>query len=145
MASENTKEEPNFVVYHSSHEPKKAETPFSDAGQVGNTFYLSEQIGMDHSTRELVSSGIDIETKRTLENIKAVLSQHNLVMADVVKVMVLLDNIEEFAAFNNIYASYFPQKPARTTFAVKALARGAKIEIEVVAVRANSKTPNSKT
>ncbi|MFT7071873.1 MAG: 2-iminobutanoate/2-iminopropanoate deaminase [Patiriisocius sp.] len=100
---------------------------------------------MDHSTRELVSSGIDIETKRTLENIKAVLSQHNLVMADVVKVMVLLDNIEEFAAFNNIYASYFPQKPARTTFAVKALARGAKIEIEVVAVRANSKTPNSKT
>lgn len=110
--------------------------------QVGNTFYLSGQIGMDHSIRELVSGGIDGETKRTLENIKAVLSHHNLVMTYVVKVMVLLDNIEEFAAFNTVYAFFFPQKPALTAFAVKALARGAKIEI---AVRANSKSPNSKT
>jgi len=122
-------------IYHSSHEPKKSDAPFSDAVQVGNTFYLSGQIGMDHGTRELVTGGIEAETRQTLENIKAVLAHHNLEMGDVVKALVVLEDISDFAAFNKIYSSYFPQKPARTTFAAEALARGAKIEIEVVAIK----------
>jgi 2-iminobutanoate/2-iminopropanoate deaminase len=82
-----------------------------------------------------VEGGIKAETIQTLENIKAVLNQHNLKMTDVLKATVILDTISDFSAFNTIYTEYFPQKPARTTFAAQALARGAKIEIEVVAVK----------
>lgn len=128
-------------IFHASHEPKKATAPFSDVVQVGNLFFLSGQIGMDHKDRVLVEGGIEAETKQTLENIKAVLEQHGLKMGDVVKAMVVLDNIEDFAAFNTIYKTYFPHKPARTTFAAEALSAGAKIEIEVVAVK---KDPTSK-
>lgn len=123
------------VTYHASHEPKKATAPFSDAVQVGDLFFLSGQIGMDQSTRTLVEGGIEAETKQTLENIKSVLAHHGMDMSHVVKSLVILDDIEDFAAFNAIYTTYLPQKPARTTFAAEALAAGAKIEIEVIAVK----------
>ena len=122
-------------VFHPSHEPTKAKAPFSDAVQVGNLYFLSGQIGMNQQTRTLVTGGIEAETKQALENIKDVLAHHDLEMKDVVKALVVLDNINDFAAFNSIYQEYFPQKPARTTFAAEALAAGALIEIEVVAVR----------
>ena len=122
-------------IFHPSHEPKKANTPFSDVVQVGDLFFLSGQIGMDHSTRVLVEGGITAETTQVLENIKEVLAQHDMTMDNVVKALVILDDIEDFAAFNAIYTQYLPQKPARTTFAAEALAAGAKIEIEVVAVK----------
>lgn len=125
-------------IFHASHEPKKKDAPFSDVVQVGDLFYLSGQIGMDHATRELVEGGIEAETKQALENIKAVLKLNSIAMTEVVKATVILDDIEDFAAFNEIYKLYFPQKPARTTFAAEALARGAKIEIEVVAVKTRS-------
>jgi 2-iminobutanoate/2-iminopropanoate deaminase len=128
-------ETPNF---YKSHEPKKQDLPFSDAVQIGNTFYLSGQIGMDHVTRELVPGGIEAETKQALGNIRDVLSVHGLQLSDVVKVTVILENIEDFSVFNTIYETYFPQKPARTTFAAKALAKGAKIEIEVIAIKSVS-------
>lgn len=133
--NQENKEEPSVVTFHKSHELKKASAPFSDVVQVGNTYYLSGQIGMDHSSRTLVPGGITAETTQTLENIKDVLAQHEMEMSQVVKAMVILDDINDFAAFNEIYATYFPQKPARTTFAAEALARGAKIEIEVIAVK----------
>lgn len=125
------------VIFHASHEPKKQTAPFSDVVQVGDLYFLSGQIGMNHKTRTLVTGGIQAETKQTLENIKAVLAQHNLAMKDVVKATVILDTISDFGAFNEIYQGYFSQKPARTTFAAEGLARGAKIEIEVVAVKAS--------
>ena len=122
-------------IFHKSHEPKKQDVPFSDAVQIGNTFYLSGQIGMNHDTRELVTGGFEAETLQTIENIQDVLSVHELRLTDVVKVTVILENMEDFLVFNKIYETYFPQKPARTTFAAKALAKGAKIEIEAVAVK----------
>ncbi|MDC8005500.1 RidA family protein [Aureisphaera galaxeae] len=125
-------------IFHASHEPKKQNAPFSDVVQVGDTYYLAGQIGMDHSVRTLVEGGIEAETRQTLENIKAVLAQHDLEMKDVVKAMVVLDDISDFGAFNKIYTQYFPQKPARTTYAAEALAAGAKIEIEVVAYKQRS-------
>ncbi len=125
----------NSVIFHKTHEPKKSEAPFSDAVQVGDLYFLSGQVGMNHTTRKLVDGGIEAETKQTLENIKAVLGHHNMVMEDVVKCTVILANIEDFAAFNAVYKTYFPQKPARTTFAAKGLAVGAKIEIECIAVK----------
>ncbi|MDC7997680.1 RidA family protein [Gilvibacter sediminis] len=125
----------NTPEYHASHLASRQNTPFSDAVQVGNTFYLSGQIGRDHAKGKLVEGGIEAETRQTLENIKAVLNHHGMDMSNVVKALVVLDDIEDFAAFNAIYTSYLPQKPARTTFAAEALAAGAKIEIEVVAVK----------
>lgn len=127
--------EETTVIFHKTHEPKKEQAPFSDIVQVDNLYFLSGQIGMDHSTRTLVEGGIEAETKQTLENIKAVLAQHDMDMSNVVKALVVLDDIEDFAAFNAIYKVYLPQKPARTTFAAEALAAGAKIEIEVIAVQ----------
>ena len=121
------------VVFHETHEPKNMNAPFSDAVQVGNLFFLSGQVGMDHTTRTLVKGGIEAETKQTLENIKAVLKHHGMDMSDVVKCTVILSDINDFKAFNEIYTTYFPQKPARTTFASKGLAVGAKIEIECIA------------
>jgi 2-iminobutanoate/2-iminopropanoate deaminase len=135
------KPEKNFVrseqkpTFFKSHEPKKQTAPFSDIVKVGETYYLAGQIGMDHKTRKLVGATIEGQTKKTLENIKEVLSEHKLHMTDVVKVTVILDHIEDFQAFNKVYEQYFPQKPARTTFAAEALAGGALIEIEVIAVR----------
>lgn len=122
-------------IFHTTHEPKKVNAPFSDAVQVGNIFFLSGQVGMDHSTRKLVSGGIKKETEQTLDNIKEVLQHHAMDMKDVVKCTVILADIEDFSAFNEVYKKYFPQKPARTTFAAKGLAVGAKIEIECIAIK----------
>ncbi|MBW1294914.1 RidA family protein [Aquimarina litoralis] len=125
------------IIFHTTHEPKKVNAPFSDAVQVGDLFFLSGQVGMNHTTRKLVSGGIKEETKQTLENIKDVLEHHNLSMDNVVKCTVILSDIEDFKAFNEVYKTYFPKKPARTTFAAKGLAVGAKIEIECIAARSN--------
>ena len=123
------------AVFHTSHEPKKQDAPFSDVVQVGQFYFLSGQIGMDHSVRELVDGGIEAQTRQTLENIKAVLNHHGLEMSDVVKAMVVLDDMSDFAAFNGVYREYLPQKPARTTFAAKGLAVDALVEIEVMAFK----------
>ncbi len=125
-------------IFHITHEPKKKKAPFSDAVQVGNTFYLSGQIGMNHSTRTLVAGGIKAETQQIFKNISSVLFQHKMSLKDIVKVTVILDDINEFNAFNEVYTIRLPQKPARTTFAAEALARGAKVEIEVIAVKSSN-------
>lgn len=123
------------VTFHSSHWPRKADAPFSDAVAVGDLFFLSGQLGIDDATRQLVSGGIVPETRQTLENIKAILNHHDMTLRDVVKCLVILSDIDDFAAFNDVYKTYLPQKPARTTFAASGLAINAKIEIECVAQR----------
>ncbi len=128
-------QESNEITFHKSHEPKKQSAPFSDAVQAGNLFFLAGQIGMDQRTRTMVSGGIQAETKQVIKNIEAVLQHHGMELDNVVKCTVILSTIDDFSAFNEVYAKYFTKKPARTTFAAKGLARNAKIEIEVVAVK----------
>lgn len=123
------------VIYHESHEVKKQTAPFSDAVQVGNLFFLSGQLGMDHATRTLVEGGIVAETTQAIKNIQAVLEHHKMDLSHVVKCTVILSTMDDFATFNEIYSQYFTNKPARTTFAASGLARNASIEIEVVAVK----------
>lgn len=123
------------ITFHQTHEPKKADAPFSDVVQVGNMYFLSGQIGMNHSVRKLVDGGIEAETTQVIDNIEAVLKQHNLTLKDVVKATVILKDINDFSVFNEIYKTRFPQKPARMTFAASGLAAGASIEIEVVAAK----------
>ncbi|TXE16147.1 RidA family protein [Psychroserpens burtonensis] len=123
------------IVFHKSHEPKKQQAPFSDVVEVNGFLFLAGQVGMNHETRTLVEGGIEAETKQCLENIKAVLEQHDSGLDQVVKCTVILKNIDDFVAFNAVYKSYFSKKPARTTFAASGLAVGALIEIDVIAVK----------
>jgi 2-iminobutanoate/2-iminopropanoate deaminase len=128
-------DEVSIVKHHKSHEESRKNVPFSDAVQVGNLYFLTGQIGKNHTTGQLVKGGIEAETKQTLENIKDVLNHHNLELKDVVKCTVILADIEDFSQMNGIYRSFFKENlPARTTFAANLVA-GAKIEIEVVAAR----------
>ena len=125
----------NEAVFHKSHEPTRHDAPFSDVVESHGFLFLSGQVGMDHKTRKLVEGGIEAETKQCIENIKAVLEYHKASLDNVIKCTVILRNIEDFAVFNAIYKDYFPNKPARTTFAAGGLAANALIEIEVTAVR----------
>ncbi len=123
------------IIFHPSHEPKKQSAPYSDVVEAGNLFFLAGQIGMDHSTRTLVEGGIRAETTQAIHNIIDVLKQHGLSLDHVVKCTVILSTMEDFSAFNEVYSGFFVNKPARTTFAASGLARDARVEIDVIAVR----------
>lgn len=109
--------------------------PYSQAVCAGDTIYVSGQIPIIASTGAM-PDGIAEQTAQCLENIKAILSEANCSMDNVVKATVLLQDISDFAAMNEVYARYFSAPyPARAAFEVAALPKGARIEIEVVAVR----------
>ncbi len=122
-------------VFHKSHYPKKSDAPFSDVVEVGDMLYLSGQIGMNHNTRELIDGGLSAQATQAIDNIEDVLKLHEAELSDVVKITVILDDMSDFTAFNEIYKFRFPHKPARTTFAASGLARGSLVEIEVIAVK----------
>lgn len=108
--------------------------PFSSAVQVGNVLYLSGQIGNVPGTRELADTGVAGQTRQTLENIKTVLAHAGSSLARVFKCTVFLRDINDYAAMNAVYASYFPtDPPARSTVAGSGLALGARVEIECMA------------
>ena len=109
--------------------------PFSSAVRVGDLLFLSGQIGDVPGTRQLAEGGITGQTRQTLENIKAVLAFAGSSLDRAVKCTVFLADIQDFAAMNAVYATYFPKDPpARSTIAAKGLAGGARVEIECVAV-----------
>jgi 2-iminobutanoate/2-iminopropanoate deaminase len=110
--------------------------PFSEAVRVGNTLYLSGQIGIKPGTLELVQGGIQPEARQTLENIRTTLETHGYAMRDVVKCTVMLADIAEWAAFNEVYKTYFAAPyPARSALGANGLAMGARVEVECFAVR----------
>lgn len=130
-----TSDTKSTIKYFKSHEKSRANVPFSDIVQVDNLYFLTGQIGKNHTTGKIVKGGIEAETKQTLKNIEAVLKQHNLSLKDVVKCTVILTNIDDFSKMNAIYRTFFKDNlPARTTFAAN-LVGAAQIEIEVVAAR----------
>ncbi|WP_294121641.1 RidA family protein [Pseudoalteromonas sp.] len=107
--------------------------PFSQIVKAGNTLYMSGQIGINPVTGKLAAGGFEGETKQTLENIKRTLEQHNYSMSNIVKCTVMLTDINDFKAFNAIYTQYFSAPyPARSAFAVKALALDSLVEVECI-------------
>jgi 2-iminobutanoate/2-iminopropanoate deaminase len=109
--------------------------PFSSAVRVGNMLYLSGQIGNLPGTRDLAPGGVAAETRQALENIRQVLEYAGSSVANVVKCTVFLENIGDYAAVNEVYASFFPSDPpARSAVAGSGLALGAKVEIECIAL-----------
>lgn len=108
--------------------------PFSPAVRVGNTLYLSGQIGVDQSG-SLVPGGIQAETRQTMENIKATLEQFGSSLDHVVKATVMLADIAEWGAMNQVYVPFFSgHLPARSALGCSGLAMGARVEIECIAV-----------
>jgi len=99
------------------------------------TIYVSGQLPIDPTTGKFAEGGIKAEARQSLTNIKNILAANNLTMANVAKVTVLLADINDFAAVNEVYAEFFSEPyPARSAFAVAALPKGANIEIEAIAV-----------
>jgi 2-iminobutanoate/2-iminopropanoate deaminase len=109
---------------------------YSQGIQVGDTLWVAGQIGLDPATRELVPGGIREETRRALENGKAILEAAGFRLKDVVQVQVLLADIDDYQAMNEVYVTYFPENPpARAAFAVAAIPRGARVEVVMTAVK----------
>lgn len=120
------------VEFHAVSEDMQL--PFSEAVRVGHMLYLSGQLGFDPETSSLVEGGIGPETRQTLDNIKATLEKHGSSMAEVVKCTVFLADINEWAAMNAVYITYFPTNPpARSALGSSGLALGARTEIECMA------------
>jgi 2-iminobutanoate/2-iminopropanoate deaminase len=109
--------------------------PYSQGILAGSLLFTSGQIPLDPAGGSLVSGGIQSETKQALENLKAVLEAGGAGLKDVVKTTVYMADLSEFAQMNEVYGSYFSgEPPARSTVGVASLPRGARVEIEAVAV-----------
>lgn len=110
--------------------------PYSQAIASGDLVFCSGQLGLDPATGELVDGGVEAQAERALRNLEAVLDAAGVSMNDVVKTTIFLADIGDFAAVNAIYARHMPDPaPARSTFAVGALPKGGRIEIEAIARR----------
>ena len=111
--------------------------PYSQAiaAAGSRTLYLSGQIALDPATGEMVAGGIEEQTRRVMENLRAVLAAAGASFEQVVKTTVYLVDLAEFARMNEVYGGYFGEAPpARATVQVAALPRGARVEIDAIAV-----------
>lgn len=110
--------------------------PYSQGIEANGTIYVSGQLPINPSTGSFAEGGIKEEARQSLNNIKNILAEAGASMQNVVKVTVLLADINNFAAVNEVYAEFFSAPyPARSAFAVAALPKGANIEIEAIAVK----------
>ena len=116
--------------------------PYSQAIRSGNLLFCAGQIPLDPKTGQLVTGDIAAQTKRVLDNVAAVLRAENLSFQHVVKTTIFLIDMNDFQTVNEIYATFFRENPpARSTIAVAALPKGAKVEIEVIAVTPDNYKP----
>lgn len=110
--------------------------PYSQAVRIGDMLFASGQVGLDPATGQVVAGGIVEQTRRAFENTKAVLAAAGSDLSQVVKTTVFLKNMGDFAAMNEVYASYLAPEgvvpPARSTVAVAGLPKDALVEIEVI-------------
>jgi 2-iminobutanoate/2-iminopropanoate deaminase len=111
--------------------------PYSQAIRVGNTLYLAGQIALDPATNQLIADrSIEAETRRVLDNLKAVVEAAGFRMSDIVSTTVFMADLNEFARMNAVYATYFPTNPpARATIQAARLPRDVKVEIAAIAAR----------
>lgn len=110
--------------------------PYAQAVVAGNLVFLSGQIALDPATGSLVGGSIEQETRRVLENLGAVLAAAGLGYDDVVRTTIYLTDLTDFPRVNQAYAAFFREPfPARATVGVAALPRGARIEIDAIALR----------
>jgi 2-iminobutanoate/2-iminopropanoate deaminase len=123
---------PEVIV---SEKAPKAVGAYAQAVRAQGFVFLSGQIPLDPSTGELVQGDIATQTRRVLDNLKAVLEGAGTELSKVVKATIYLVDMNDFAVVNQTYAEYFPDaKPARATVAVAGLPRGCRVEIDMIAL-----------
>jgi 2-iminobutanoate/2-iminopropanoate deaminase len=119
----------------SSSEAPKAIGPYSPAVRAGQLLFISGQVPIDPATGNLIEGDIAAQTRRVFENIGALLKAAGLTYAHIVRTTVFLADMNDFAAMNQTYATYFAEPyPARSTVQVSRLPKDARVEIDVVAV-----------
>lgn len=107
--------------------------PYAQAVRCGNLLFTSGQIALDPASGQLAGNDIRTQTERVMQNLAAVLAAAGTSFDRVVKTTCFLSEIADFAAFNEVYGSYITSTPARSCVAVKALPKGALVEVEVIA------------
>jgi 2-iminobutanoate/2-iminopropanoate deaminase len=118
----------------STADAPKAQGPYSQAVRAGGLLFLAGQIPLDPVTGDLVGGDIGVQARRVLENIGAVLKAGDLSFADVVRTTVFLADLDDFAAMNQVYGTYFSAPyPARATVQVARLPKDVRIEIDAIA------------
>ena len=123
------------VEFLNSGKVVPAGLPFSEAVRVGDTLYLSGQIGVIPGSLKLVEGGTQAQARQAMENIRTSLEAHGYSMADLVKCTVMLADMSEWSMFNEVYKTYFTGRyPARSAFGANGLALGARLEVECIAV-----------
>ena len=119
---------------HSNNAPK-AIGPYSPAVKLGDFVYLSGQLPVDPETGSIVEGGVQEQAYQVLKNIEALLAEMNLEMRHIVKTTVFMTDLAGFELMNEIYSTYFADPyPARSTVEVKALPKGALVEIEAIVI-----------
>jgi 2-iminobutanoate/2-iminopropanoate deaminase len=123
------------IGFVSTANAPRAIGPYSQATRANGLLFTAGQVGFDPATGELVDGGIAEQTERVLQNIRAILEAERLDLSSVIKTTVYLVDMADFTAMNTVYAAAFgDHRPARSTVAVAALPRGARVEIDAVAV-----------
>ncbi len=121
--------------YIATNDAPKAIGPYSQAVRAGNLLFLSGQIPLDPAEGELVQGDFATQTRRVLENLKAVLAEAGATFGNVARATVYLTDLGNFQTLNGIYAEFFgDHKPARSTVGVASLPKGATVEIDFIAV-----------
>jgi 2-iminobutanoate/2-iminopropanoate deaminase len=142
MAASESRYNPPMTVSRTAISTQKAPAaigPYSQAVRVGDFLYTSGQVALDPATGQIVSGGIEAQTTRVLENLKAVLEAAGASLGQVFKTTVFLKDMNDFAAMNAVYGKYLAPEgtvaPARSTVEVARLPKDALVEIEVIAAR----------
>ncbi len=123
-------------IIETSNAPKPI-GPYSQAVMTGNTLYTSGQIAIDPVNGELITDEIKAETRRVMENLKAVLAAAEMTFENVIKSSIFISDMKDFAEINVIYGSYFDENnaPARETVQVAVLPKNVNVEISMIAVK----------
>lgn len=108
--------------------------PYSQAVVVNGMLFTSGQIALDPASGQVVEGGIKEQTHQVMRNLKALLDEAGTSFENVVKTTCFLADMGDFSAFNEVYGTYFTEKPARSCVAVKELPKGALVEVELIAV-----------
>jgi 2-iminobutanoate/2-iminopropanoate deaminase len=107
--------------------------PYSQAKVAGGFLFASGQVPINPETATVIEGGIEAQTEQVCKNIKAVLTEAGTDFSKVVKTTCFLADINDFKAFNEVYANYFTSKPARSCVAVKDFPLGVSVEVEIIA------------
>lgn len=121
------------MEYISTNNAPSAIGPYSQAVKSNGFIFTSGQIAINPATSNVDAKTIEEQTKQVCENLKAVLTEAGSSFDKVVKTVCFLDDINDFAAFNEVYGTYFTSKPARSCVAVKDLPKGVLCEVELIA------------